>query len=106
MGVLYHQRDPSRHIRDLWSATIPGDTLVLETISAEHEFSPDSRYAGMRNVWHIPSQDSACALLSNAGFDNIVVVDQTRTCHRDTLDAVVDFEYNLRHAGWSSSFLL
>ena len=83
MGVLYHQRDPSQHVRDLWNVTAPGGTLVLETISAEREFSPDDRYAGMRNVWHIPSPDSVHSLLANTGYNDIAVVDQTKTNTRE-----------------------
>ena len=59
MGVLYHQRSPLDHLRQLRSTLRAGGQLVLETIFVPGEESyactPADRYARMKNVWLLPT---------------------------------------------------
>ena len=56
MGVLYHQRSPLDHLRQLRGTLRPGGQLVLETLfvpgDESYACTPPDRYARMRNVWH------------------------------------------------------
>jgi tRNA (mo5U34)-methyltransferase len=83
MGVIYHRRDPLEHLRELHGALKPGGELVLETLVVAgergHTLHPVDRYAKMRNVWSIPTVDTALEWLDRSGFDNSRVVDITRT---------------------------
>lgn len=83
MGVLYHQRDPRAHLTQLKASLRAGGELVLETLIMSGSDStvivPDDRYARMRNVWHLPSQARLVEWLADSGFDDIRVVDETRT---------------------------
>jgi tRNA (mo5U34)-methyltransferase len=59
MGVLYHRRNPVEHLRELASFVRSGGELIIETIVVEgpagSALVPQERYAGMRNVWCVPS---------------------------------------------------
>jgi len=83
MGVLYHQRDPLDHLRQLRRTLRPGGELVLETLVTPDAGSivrePDDRYARMRNVWHLPSPPAILDWLHQAGFRDLRLVDVTRT---------------------------
>jgi len=83
MGVLYHQRDPDAHLELLMNTLRRGGELVLETLIVPGDDSsvlvPESRYARMRNIWHIPSRARLIEWLIRAGFDDIRVVDVTVT---------------------------
>ncbi len=83
MGVLYHRRSPLDHLNDLCRLLRPGGELVLETLvlegDAERVMVPPGRYAGMRNVWFIPSAAALSVWLGRCGFDRIQVVDVSRT---------------------------
>lgn len=83
MGVLYHSRSPIDHLRQLRGALRPGGELVLETLilPGDTAFSktPESRYARMRNVWHLPSQAELLVWLDRTGFRNATVADVTAT---------------------------
>jgi len=73
MGVLYHQRDPLQHLRQLRALLAPGGQLVLESIVVLGQDSltiaPGERYAGMRNVYTLPSVTSLHSWLNEAGFE-------------------------------------
>lgn len=79
MGVLYHQRDPLEHLRELRRTLRSGGELVLETLtiggteSAIHK--PAGRYARMRNVWHLPTPPAIEDWLRQAGFRDLRLVD-------------------------------
>jgi tRNA (mo5U34)-methyltransferase len=79
MGVLYHQRDPQEHLRQLRETLRDGGELVLETLIAPGEQAdvivPDDRYARMRNVWHLPTLPLLQRWLGEAGFDDCRVGD-------------------------------
>ena len=83
MGVLYHQRSPVEHLRDLRAALKPRGTLLLETLvlPGAEPFSrtPNDRYARMRNVWHLPTVPELKVWLERTGFVDIVVLDETVT---------------------------
>lgn len=83
MGVLYHQREPLEHLAQLLSTLRPGGELVLETLilpGAEPlVLEPESRYARMRNVWHLPTASALEEWLRQAGFGDIRLVAVTAT---------------------------
>lgn len=83
MGVLYHRRSPLDHLAELRALLRPGGQLVLETLVLEGEgqqaLVPPGRYAGMRNVWFIPSVEALAVWLARVGFRDIEVVDVSRT---------------------------
>jgi tRNA (mo5U34)-methyltransferase len=83
MGVLYHQRDPARHLSELYDTLRPGGELVLETLVMPGDsrvvFEPQDRYARMRNVWHLPSIPALESWLKDAGLTNIQLVDVSAT---------------------------
>jgi len=83
MGVLYHQRSPLDHLRQLKGMLRQGGQLVLETIFVPGEESyastPPERYARMRNVWLLPTVAELAAWLNRTGFVDIDVVDQSLT---------------------------
>lgn len=83
MGVLYHRRDPLEHLAELRRRLRPGGQLVLETliIPGQHacQLSLSGRYARMRNVYALPSLALLENWLSEAGFDQLRVVDVSLT---------------------------
>ncbi|WP_407275850.1 tRNA 5-methoxyuridine(34)/uridine 5-oxyacetic acid(34) synthase CmoB [Halothiobacillus sp. DCM-1] len=78
MGVLYHRRNPLAHLQELAECLRPGGELVLETLIVEGDTStclvPSDRYAGMRNVWFIPSIAMLLLWLSRLGYVNVRMV--------------------------------
>ncbi|MEY2700873.1 MAG: hypothetical protein RIQ52_1628, partial [Pseudomonadota bacterium] len=87
MGVLYHRRSPIDHLLELKATMRPGGELVLETLvikGREGEvLVPRDRYAGMRNVWFIPSAETLKGWLVRCGFHNIRLVDETPTTSQE-----------------------
>ncbi len=83
MGVLYHRRSPIEHLFDLYRLLRPGGELVLETLvidaPGQQILVPPGRYAGMRNVWFIPSVEALKVWLGRCGFKALEVVDVSRT---------------------------
>lgn len=83
MGVLYHQRSPLDHLRELKGTLRQGGQLVLETLYLPGEESractPVDRYARMRNVWLLPTIAELTTWLARSGFTDIEVVDQSET---------------------------
>ena len=77
MGVLYHRREPLLHLAQLRDSLAAGGVLVLETLVVEGDVHtvmlPPDRYAGMRNVWFLPSVPALCAWLARLGFVDIAV---------------------------------
>ena len=87
MGVLYHQRDPLEHLRQLKETLRSDGELVLETLIAPGDASdvviPEGRYARMRNVWHLPTAKRLTEWLIESGFTEVRVVDQTHTKYEE-----------------------
>ena len=72
MGVLYHRRDPLQHLAQLRDTLRDGGQLILETLvidgDAQTVLMPPDRYAGMRNVWFLPSVAALHRWLVRLGF--------------------------------------
>ncbi len=83
MGVLYHQRAPVDHLRQLRQTLRPGGQLVLETIylPGEEAFSrtPEDRYARMRNVWMLPTIAELMTWMMRSGYTDIEILDKSMT---------------------------
>lgn len=83
MGVLYHQRDPRKHLAGLFGALRPGGELVLETLvlpgEEPAERRPAGRYARMRNVWLLPTLLRVHEWLAECGLAGARTVDVSRT---------------------------
>ena len=101
MGVLYHQRSPLTHLRQLRGLLRPAGQLVLETMFVPGDescaFTPPDRYARMRNVWLLPTVAELTTWLRRTGFEDIDIVDQSitsgneqRTTEWMTFDSLVD----------------
>ena len=83
MGVLYHQRSPIEHLRQLRASLRQGGQLVLETIFIPGEESyactPADRYARMKNVWLLPTLTELTTWLRRSGFGAIEIADTSVT---------------------------
>jgi len=83
MGVLYHNRNPKEHLKDLRNNLRVGGELILETIIDRAEepkiLVPSGRYASMRNVWSIPSIAMVEKWLLELGFSNPICVNLSTT---------------------------
>lgn len=83
MGVLYHQRSPEEHLRQLRAALRPGGELVLETLVLPGDepaaLAVDGRYARMRNVWLLPTLPLLERWLRDAGFADLRTADISPT---------------------------
>ncbi len=76
MGVLTHRRSPLDHLLRLKTFLLPGGELILETIVVPGKTGdclvPNGRYAGMRNVFFLPSQGTLLSWLRQCGFEPLV----------------------------------
>jgi len=83
MGVLYHQRDHIAHLSQLKEMMAPDAEFVIETLVVEgpedYILVPKDRYAQMRNVYSIPSIKTLKSWLNDANFNNVRVVDVSKT---------------------------
>ena len=115
MGVLYHQRAPVDHLRQLRGALRPGGELILETLVLPGDEAcsrtPVDRYARMRNVWHLPTIPELEIWLDRAGFRDPAIgraVQTTPSEQRSTewmpfeslLEALDPADQNLTVEGW------
>ncbi|MDW3095318.1 MAG: tRNA 5-methoxyuridine(34)/uridine 5-oxyacetic acid(34) synthase CmoB [Gammaproteobacteria bacterium] len=75
MGVLYHRRNPREHLKRLHQHTSAGGSVLIETLVIDTDKNtqliPQNRYAGMRNVWSIPSPSLVQSWLEDSGYENI-----------------------------------
>jgi len=87
MGVLYHQRNHMEHLLQLKDIMAPGAELILETLVVEgpkgYVLVPEGRYAQMRNVHCLPSIETLKSWLADANFNNIKVVDISKTSPKE-----------------------
>lgn len=83
MGVLYHRKSPLDHLFQLKGLIKKGGDLILETIVLPDKerilLTPPDRYAGMRNVWMIPSVPVLCDWIIKAGFDVLEISNCVKT---------------------------
>ena len=83
MGVLYHQRAPIDHLRQLKSTLRPGGQLVLETIfvpgAESYACTPGDRYARMKNVWLLPTLAELTTWMQRCGYRDIGIIDESIT---------------------------
>ncbi len=83
MGVLYHQKEPLKHLSEIYELLKPNGELVLETIIIDENYGnllqPEGRYAKMRNVRNIPSISKLKEWIKNCNYKNIRVVDVSVT---------------------------
>jgi tRNA (mo5U34)-methyltransferase len=83
MGVLYHQRSPIDHLRQLRDTLRPNGQLVLETLFLPGDEAcartPSGRYARMKNVWLLPTIAELTTWLERSGFRDLEVIDKTVT---------------------------
>ncbi len=83
MGVLYHQRSPLDHLRQLRQTLRPNGQLVLETIylpgDDAYAATPEGRYARMRNVWLLPTIKELTTWMTRSGYQDIKVIDTSMT---------------------------
>lgn len=73
MGVLYHRRDPMQHLWQLRETLRKGGQMVVETLVVDGDertvYMPPARYAGMGNVWFLPSPMALCHWLTRLGLE-------------------------------------
>ena len=83
MGVLYHQRSPIDHLRQVRTHVRPGGEVILETLvlPGQDAFArtPPDRYARMRNVWALPTIAELLVWMQRSGYRDVIVVDETVT---------------------------
>ena len=78
LGVLYHRRQPIKHLQQLTNSLRPGGELVLETLIIQEgtaSLEPIGRYAQMRNVWLVPTISHVEELLHQCHYQDIKVAD-------------------------------
>jgi len=72
MGLLYHQRDPSKHLNSLRNRMKEGGQLVIETIVASNEYGdylePKGPYASMPNVHFVHTNKGFVDLAEKEGL--------------------------------------
>ncbi len=87
MGVLYHQRSPIEHLRQLRGTLRQGGQLVLETIFIPGEESyactPAGRYARMKNVWLLPTLAELTTWLRRTRYRHIEIIDTAITTREE-----------------------
>ncbi len=92
MGVLYHRKSPNEHLTRLFRSLKPGGELVLETLIApgeeDNELTIDKRYAGMRNLYQLPSVLRVIRWMEEEAFTDIrcVSVDVTSVFEQRSTD--------------------
>ena len=83
MGVLYHRRQPVKHLQQLKTLTRHSGQIILETLILEGEgretLKPEGRYARMRNVHDIPTLKVLHDWLEEAGLGGVRVLDVCKT---------------------------
>ncbi len=97
MGVLYHRRAPLEHLASLGQFLSADGRLIIETLIVEGSLAlfPADTYAGMPNVWCIPSLETLSIWMKRLGFLDFSVHDVSKT----TTD-------EQRQTAWLDSFSL
>lgn len=83
LGVLYHQTDPLMFLKKLRSLLKRKGVLILETLiyPGEESFAvvPNVYYAGMKNIYFLPTKLCLTTWLESAGFAHIEYSDISMT---------------------------
>lgn len=84
MGVLYHRRNPLDHLRMLRSCLKPEGELLMETLVVDDQrntfiMPSNGTYAGMSNVWGLPSVALLQQWLKVCGFRDVECVSLSLT---------------------------
>jgi len=83
MGVLYHRKSPLDHLSQLHQLLKKGGDLVIETLvmpeNTKALLTPPGRYAGMRNVWMIPSVEVLLDWIIKTQFNIVEVGEVVKT---------------------------
>jgi len=82
MGVIYHRHDPQEHIQALAGQLKSGGELVLESLvmpPGVTTLESPERYARMRNIGQIPDANTLAGWLTDGGFSEVRVVDDSQT---------------------------
>lgn len=78
MGIIYHHRHPLEQLQSIYQAMRPGGSLILETIGIPGSESvalfPEGRYAGMKNVWFVPTLSCLENWMKRTHFKEIQVI--------------------------------
>lgn len=81
MGIIYHHRHPLEQLIHLREALVPGGELILETIGIPGEESfalfPEDRYAGMKNIYFIPTLSCTMNWMKKAKFIEVELIADT-----------------------------
>ena len=102
MGILYHQKNPIQILKDIWNATAPGGSVIIESqiIPGEEPIAlfPEDRYAKARNVFFVPTESCLRNWIFRAGFGEIQTIDverttfdEQRTTRWSTFESLQDF---------------
>ena len=87
MGLLYHQRDPSMHVRSLKRAMKKKGKLIIETIIAPSNYGnylqPKGPYASMPNVYYVHTDKGFRELIENENLSVIDSSEETKTTFRE-----------------------
>ena len=76
MGVVYHRRDPVRHIKDMARHAHRDTVVVLESLVVDDgPLEPRGRYARMGNIHVVPDVATLRAWLAQAGFADARLAD-------------------------------
>lgn len=83
MGILYHQRSPLDLLLKIKESLRRNGSLVLETITIPGEddliLFPTDRYAKMRNVYFIPTNQALLNMVERLGFKDAKIISTAKT---------------------------
>jgi len=78
MGILYHHRSPLQQLFDMRMSLAKDGILILETIilpgDKEEIITPNDKYAGMSNVWLLPTRKALLNWLDRSKFIDIEII--------------------------------
>jgi len=99
MGVLYHRDDIVQSLKNLYASLNDGGEIIIDTLIIPGDddicLFPEDRYAGMKNVYFLPTTKALKNMLKRAGFTNIELITTLKT----TL-------YEQRKTNWIESYSL
>ena len=78
MGIIYHHRNPIQQLIDIREALRPGGQVIIESIGIpgkeEYALCPSESYAGMKNVWFIPTINALINWIHRSRFVEIQIL--------------------------------